>query len=267
MNTSLFLQTAIEAAQLSGKLLIDSLGSEQRQQIERKQKFDFVTAVDRQSENAIMEFLRRRHPDHGILAEESGGSRAQQEYLWIVDPLDGTKNYIHGFPMFAVSVALQHRGDLLVGAVMDPIRSEIFHAERGAGAFLNGQPIRVSQTRDISRCLIGTGFPFRAKHLIEPYLKVFSTLFMKVSDFRRAGSAALDLAYVACGRFDGFWEVTLNPWDVAAGILLIQEAGGKVTDLWGGDAYMNCGHVVASNGLIHDTITEVVGGKFEGLRI
>lgn len=234
MNTSLFLQTAIAAAQLGGKLLIDSLSSEQRQQIERKQEFDFVTAVDRQSESAIMEFLRRRHPDHGILAEESGGSQAH-EYLWIVDPLDGTQNYIHGFPMFAVSVALQHRGDLLVGAVIDPVRNEVFHAERDRGAFLNGQPMRVSQTRDLSQCLIGTGFPFRAKHLTAPYFKALTALFDKISDFRRAGSAALDLAYIACGRLDGFWEVTLNAWDIAAGTLLIQEAGGKVTDLWGGD--------------------------------
>lgn len=262
-----FLETAIAAARLSGKLLLESLESGFRSPIERKQKFDFVTEVDRQSEEAIIEFIRRRHPEHSFLAEESGGSGAQQEFLWIIDPLDGTKNFIHGFPMFAVSIALKHRGDLLVGVVLDPIRDELFYAERGGGAFLNHQRMRVSQTRDLLQCLIGTGFPFRAKHLTEPYFKAFIQLFHEVSDVRRAGAAALDLAYIACGRLDGFWEVTLHSWDIAAGALLIEEAGGKITDLWGGDTHLQCGHIAASNGLIHERITGVVGPAFKDLKI
>jgi myo-inositol-1(or 4)-monophosphatase len=259
-----FLQTAIEAARLSGKILIEKLS--QRRTIARKQEFDFVTEVDRQSENAIIEFIRQRHPQHGFFAEESGGAGQQSDYLWIIDPLDGTKNYIHGFPMFAVSIALAHRGSLLVGVVLDPLRGELFHAERQVGAFLNGQRIQVSRNRDLSQCLIGTGFPFRAKHLTEPYFKAFISLFHNISDFRRAGAAALDLAYVACGRLDGFWEVTLNAWDIAAGALLIAEAGGKITDLWGGDSHLHGGHVAASNGLIHSAILAATGEPFKMLR-
>ena len=255
MNTGAFLETAIAAARLSGKLLVDSLTGEHRKQVERKQQFDFVTEVDRRSEKAIMEFIRKRHPEHGLLAEESGGAGDQRDFVWIIDPLDGTKNYIHGFPMFAVSIALRHRGDLLVGVVLDPLRDEMFYAQRQGGAFLNGNPIHVSPTNDISRCLIGTGFPFRAKHLNEPYFEAFIELFNQVSDFRRAG-----------GRLDGFWEVTLNSWDIAAGALLIAEAGGLVTDIWGGTTHLQCGHVVASNGLIHETLTAIVGEKFKALQ-
>jgi myo-inositol-1(or 4)-monophosphatase len=261
-----FLQTAIDAARVSAKILLDGLKSENRRRIERKQEFDFVTEVDRQSEKAIIDFIRQRHPQHGIFAEESGGAGNQNEYLWIIDPLDGTKNYIQGFPMFSVSIALQHRGDLLVGVVLDPLRDELFHAQRHGGAFLNGQPIHVSDNGDLSQSLIGTGFPFRAKHLTGAYLDTLSALFPKISDFRRAGSAALDLSYIACGRLHGFWEVTLNIWDMAAGVLLIKEAGGKITDLWGGDTHLQCGHIVASNGLIHDIITEAASRNFRGLK-
>ncbi len=266
MTTNNFLQTAIEAAQLGGKILVENLKSERRQQIERKQEFDFVTEVDRQSESAIIEFIRQRHPQHGFFAEESGAAGEQRDYFWIIDPLDGTKNYIHGFPMFAVSIALAYRGSLIVGVVLDPLRDELFHAERQRGAFLNGQPIHVSETQDLSQCLIGTGFPFRAKQLTEPYFKAFISLFHTISDFRRAGAAALDLAYVACGRLDGFWEVTLNAWDIAAGALLIAEAGGKITDLWGGDSHLHCGHVAASNGWIHSAILAATGEPFKMLK-
>lgn len=261
-----FLNTAFEAAELAGTILSEHLTSDRRRQVDRKQRFDFVTEVDRQAEAAILDLLRRKHPEHHILAEESGGYQKREGYVWVVDPLDGTKNFIHGFPIFAVSVALLHDGEILLGVVHDPVRKEWFHAERGRGAYLNGAPIGVSETEDLSQCLLGTGFPFRAKHLSERYFSAFVELFHIVSDFRRAGAAALDLAYLACARLDGFWEVTLNPWDIAAGTLLIEEAGGQVTDIWGGDTHLTCGHIVASNGIIHEHITRVVGPAFENLK-
>lgn len=264
-ENTIYLETAIEAARVGGKILLECLKDRSRKQIARKQPFDFVTQVDHLSESAIIEFVQNRHPDHSVLAEESGQSQKKPEFLWIIDPLDGTKNYIHEFPMFAVSVALLHKGALLVGAVLDPVRSELFYAAKGKGAFLNGEPIKVSQTSDLSLCLLATGFPFRAKHLTDAYFDAFVQLFQQVSDFRRAGAAALDLAYLACGRLDGFWEITLNSWDIAAGSLLILEAGGKVTDIWGGDKHMHTGHIVASNGHIHDRITDVTATVFKNL--
>ncbi|MCH8019855.1 inositol monophosphatase [candidate division KSB1 bacterium] len=260
-----FLETAIEAARLGGKILMESLSDLETKQVQRKQEFDFVTQVDHRSEEAILKLIRERHPGHSILAEESGGSKEEQDYLWIIDPLDGTKNYIHGFPVFAVSVALQFKSELRVGVVFDPVRDELFHAEKDKGAFLNDDPIKVSETTDFSECLLATGFPFRAKHLTEPYLDTFKELFYQVSDFRRAGAAAIDLAYVACGRLDGFWELMLNSWDIAAGALLIEEAGGKVTDIWRGDSHLKTGHIVASNGLIHEQITAATSNKFSSL--
>lgn len=261
----MFLETAIEAAGIGGKILLESMERQERLQIGRKQRFDFVTQVDHLSESAIIDFIKDRHPDHKILAEESGGQEEDTGYLWIVDPLDGTKNYIHGFPMFAVSIALKLQGQLCLGVVLDPMRNELFHAERGKGSFLNDQPIKVSHTKDISQCLLATGFPFRAKQYTDPYFEAFKSLFHKVSDIRRAGSAALDLAYLACGRIDGFWEITLSPWDIAAGTHLIEEAGGKVTDLWGGATHLKTGHIAASNGIIHEEITQVAGSVFLGL--
>ena len=258
------LETAIEAARIGGKILIKNLSSPKRKRVARKQQFDFVTQVDHLSERAIIEFISRRHPRHSILAEESGGQKQGDGYLWIIDPLDGTKNYIHQFPIFGVSVALMRDGELLVGAILDPIRNELFYAEKDKGAFLN-KPIHVSARKDFSLYLLATGFPFRAKQLTSPFFEAFKALFLQVSDFRRAGAAALDLAYVACGRLDGFWEVTLSPWDIAAGTLLIKEAGGKVTDIWGEDRFLQTGHIVASNGQHHDKITEVTKDAFRDL--
>jgi len=260
-----FLETAIEAARLGGKILMESLGDLETKQVQRKQEFDFVTQVDHRSEQAIVKLIRERHPEHSILAEESGIKEEEQDYLWSIDPLDGTKNYIHGFPVFAVSIALQLKNELQVGVVFDPLRNELFHAEKDNGAFLNNDPIKVSETTDFSECLLATGFPFRAKQLTEQYLDTFKELFYQVSDFRRAGAAAIDLAYVACGRLDGFWELMLNPWDTAAGVLLIEEAGGKVTDLWGGSTHLKKGHIVASNRLIHEQITAATCNKFNSL--
>jgi len=266
MPFSPYVETARQAARIGGAILVDYLEDAERKKADRKQRFDFVTEVDHLSESAIIEFIKRRHPEHHILAEESGGEQQAKGYQWVIDPLDGTKNYIHGFPYFGVSVALLQDGQVVTGAVLDPVRDELFYAERQQGAFLNGERLRVSDTEDLSLVLLATGFPFRAKHLTDRYFEVFTHLFQQVSDQRRAGAASLDLAYVACGRLDGFWELTLNAWDIAAGTLLIEEAGGRVTDFWGGQSHMQTGHVVASNGRIHQAIVDVVGPAFPDLK-
>lgn len=263
----MYLETAIEATRLGGRIITENLADDKRKQASKKQQFDFVTEVDYLAEKAILKFIRERHPEHRILAEETGGEKGNGDFLWIIDPLDGTTNYIHGFPVFSVSVALMNRDEVVIGAILDPLRDELFHAEKGKGAFLNGHAISVSQNQDLSKCLLATGFPFRAKHLSDPYFDALIRMFHKISDFRRAGSAALDLAYVACGRLDGFWEVTLNRWDIAAGILLIEEAGGKVTDIWGGNTHLQTGHIAASNGPIHGEITQIAGRSFKDINL
>lgn len=262
----MFFETAIEAARIGGRVLNENLHSAARSHVRQKQAFDFVTQVDLLSEKAIIDFIKTRHPEHDILAEESGAHTGRSEYEWIIDPLDGTKNYIHGFPVFAVSVALRKGREMLVGAVLDPTRSEMFSAEKGKGAFLNGNAIHVSSSCDLAACLIATGFPFRAKHLARPYFEAFASMFQQVSDLRRAGAAALDLAYVACGRTDGFWEIGLNLWDIAAGALLVREAGGQVTDIFGGEDHLRTGNIIASNGQTHEALTRLVRTPFRDIR-
>jgi len=249
-----YLDTAIEAARIGAGVLAKKLSAKKERQISSKQTFDFVTEVDLLSEREIISFIHGRHPEHAILAEESGEKESDSALQWIIDPLDGTTNYIHGFPAFAVSIALRKNDDILVGAIADPVREEIFYAEKGFGAFLNGAPISVSEEARFGRSLIATGFPFRAKHLTDAYFNVFISMFHEVSDLRRAGSAALDLAYVACGRLDGFWEIGLNAWDIAAGSLIVCEAGGQVCDIFGQPNHLDTGHIVASNGHIHQHI-------------
>ncbi|MFQ5649595.1 MAG: inositol monophosphatase family protein [bacterium] len=261
----MFLQTALEAARIGGKILKENLSGQKSREISEKQKFDFVTQVDVLAEKAIMAFILEQHPEHNILAEESGGQKTNG-FLWVVDPLDGTTNYIHGFPAFAVSVALLHQGQVQVGVILDPLRGELFAAEKGHGASLNDELIQVSQTTDISQCLLGTGFPFRAKHLTMPYFKAFTSMFQEVSDLRRAGAAALDLAYLACGRIDGFWEVGLNLWDIAAGVLLIEEAGGTVSGFLSANDHLETGNIIASNGKIHEQIASHVTRAFQDVR-
>ncbi len=263
----MYLETAVEAAKLGGAILTDNLQSEMRRQVSKKQQFDFVTKVDLLSEKAIINYIRERHPEHDILAEESGALQSGSDFQWIIDPLDGTKNYIHGFPFFSVSVALRQKNQLLVGAVLDPVRDELFYAEKGKGAFLNGQPLQVSTSNNLSECLIATGFPFRAKHLAASYFRAFSAMFHQVSDLRRAGSAALDLAYVACGRIDAFWEIGLNLWDIAAGVLLIEEAGGTVTDIYEQDRHLLSGHILASNSRIHSKIANFLEAPFRNVSL
>ncbi len=241
------LNIAVRAARRAGSIInraaLDSGGL----QVKAKRANDFVTEIDRAAEAAIIEVVQKAYPDHAILAEESGLIHSEkQEYRWIIDPLDGTTNFIHGFPQYCVSIGVEHRGKLAHGVVYDPARNELFTASQGRGAFLNDRRIRVSKCQKLQDGLIGTGFPFKELARADRYLKQLRNLMQNSSGVRRAGAAALDLAYVACGRLDGFWELGLSPWDMAAGALLIQEAGGLVGDLQGDQGFMESGDVCAA---------------------
>jgi len=225
--------------------------------VQTKSPNDFVTEVDRAAEEAIISVLRETYPQHGILAEESGES-GDSEYQWIIDPLDGTTNFIHGFPQYSISIALARNGVLEQAVVYDPTRNELFTATKGGGAYLNERRIRVSKRIRLSESLIGTGFPFREFDHVDAYLATFRELTQRTAGIRRPGSAALDLAYVACGRLDGFWEIGLKPWDMAAGVLLIQEAGGLVSDLSGESGFMASGNVVAGTPKVFGQLLPVV---------
>jgi len=237
---------AIRAARAAGNIIVRHAEHVDGLQINIKGMNDFVTAVDEQAEQAIIDVIRKVYPEHGILAEESGQSGGD-ETLWIIDPLDGTTNFLHGFPQFAVSIAIKHKGRLEHAVVFDPLRQEMFSASRGAGAQLNERKVRVSARNDLSGALLGTGFPFRAMHDLDAYLDTFRALVTVTAGVRRAGAAALDLAYVAAGRLDGFWEFGLKPWDLAAGAVLIQEAGGLVTSPSGADTWFDSGNIAAAN--------------------
>lgn len=258
-----YLETALTAARLAGSIILENLGGLSKADVHAKAAFDFVTRVDHLSEDIILRTIRDRHPAHRILTEETlkqepGGHR------WIIDPLDGTTNYIHGYPMFSISIALEYEGEIVLGLVSDPLRCELFHAVKGCGSFLNGKRIHVSGVGSLDRSLIATGFPFRAKDMIDLYLRAFREVFGKVSDIRRAGSAALDLAYVAVGRVEGFFELKLSPWDMAAGSILIGEAGGTVTDFGGGGDFLSTGNVIAGNSAVQPLILEVIKKVFSG---
>ena len=226
--------------------------------VQSKSPNDFVTEVDRAAEQAIIEVLRDAFPGHGILAEESGESGPESEFTWIIDPLDGTTNFIHGLPQYAVSIAQTKNGVLEHAVVYDPNTNEMFTASRGAGAFLNDRRIRVSRRTRLNEALIGTGFPFRRFDHVDAYLAMFKELTQKTAGIRRPGAASLDLAYVAAGRFDGFWEMGLSPWDMAAGVLLIQEAGGLVSDLSGEANYLTTGNLVAGTPKIFGQLLPII---------
>ncbi|MBI2095429.1 MAG: inositol monophosphatase [Candidatus Omnitrophica bacterium] len=252
------MRTAVRAGVAAGRLILESYGKLKNSQIKVKTKNDFVTEIDKKSEELIISAIRKRFPGHAFQAEESGCGGASSDALWVIDPLDGTANYIHQFPMFSVSIALVLNGKLTVGTVVDPVHGEVFTAERGKGAFLNKKRIRVSGVKRLADAMMATGIPFRARGRFHEYMASFEKISRRSAGMRRGGSAALDLAYVASGRFDGFWEINLAAWDMAAGALLIREAGGRVSDLWGGDGFLKNGDVLASNGFIHrelETIT------------
>jgi myo-inositol-1(or 4)-monophosphatase len=240
------LNTAVKAARRAGNLINRATRNLDVLTVRTKGAQDFVTEVDHEAERAIVEMLRSAYPEHAILAEE-GGASGRSEYVWIIDPLDGTTNFLHGFPQYAVSIGLMHRGVLNQAVVYDPTRNDLFTASRGRGAFLNEQRIRVSRRARLGDALVGTGFPFRRFEHVDSYLAILREVMQKAPGVRRAGAASLDLAYVAAGRLDAFWEFGLSPWDMAAGALLVLEAGGLVGDLEGNDGYMQSGNLCAGN--------------------
>ncbi|MBI3899612.1 MAG: inositol monophosphatase [Gammaproteobacteria bacterium] len=251
------LNTAVKAARRAGNIIMRHIDRLERLSIESKGRNDFVTDVDRMAENEIIDILRRAYPSHAFLAEESG-SQTGDDFCWIIDPLDGTTNFLHGYPQFAVSIALQYKGRLEQGVIFDPHRNELFTTSRGQGAQMNDRRIRVSHTHDFRQALLGTGFPFKSAQHLELWIKVFRSVAPETSGVRRAGAAALDLAHVACGRFDGFWEFGLRPWDMAAGCLLIEEAGGLVSDPAGGRDHMATGLLIAGNPKIHPELLKQI---------
>jgi myo-inositol-1(or 4)-monophosphatase len=240
------LNIAIRAARAAGDSIVREMDRVSDISIDIKGKNDFVTEVDKQAEYIIIETIKNAYPDHAFLAEESGKS-GDSDYVWIIDPLDGTTNFLHGFPHFAVSIALQCKGRLDQAVVYDPIKQELFTASKGKGAQLNNKKIRVSPKKNIDGALLGTGFPFKEEHDVDKFIKNFKSFYPKAAGIRRAGAASLDLAYVACGRLDGFWEYDLKPWDIAAGALLVQEAGGINSEISGGLDYMESGDIICAN--------------------
>jgi myo-inositol-1(or 4)-monophosphatase len=252
------LNIAVRAARRAGSIInraaLDGSGYEVRS----KRMNDFVTKVDHAAEEAIIEIVRKAYPDHAVLAEESGAAEGQAEYQWVIDPLDGTTNFIHGFPQYCVSIAIRHREALAHGVIYDPIKNELFTASKGRGAFLNDRRIRVSKCLRLGDALVGTGFPFKEIEQIERYSGQLKQIMQKTAGVRRAGAAALDLAYVACGRLDAFWELGLAPWDMAAGALMIQEAGGLVADLRGESGYLESGEIACATPKIFPSLLEAL---------
>ncbi len=257
------LNIAVRAARRAADVIVRSLNRLDSLQVSSKDRNDFVTDVDRQAEAEIIATIRKSYPDHAFLAEESGRSGTGQTE-WIIDPLDGTTNFLHGFPTFSVSIACRHRGRLEHAVVYDPMRQEIFTASRGDGARLENRRIRVSKQRGLEGALVATGFPYRAnlKHL-DAYLAMLRAVMEHTAGIRRPGSAALDLAYVAAGRVDAFWEIGLAPWDTAAGTLLIQEAGGRISTLSGGE-YQQNGNVLAGSPRVYEALLELLAPHVQG---
>lgn len=249
---------AVRAARRAGDVMIRQMNQLESLEVTEKARNEFVTEVDHRAEQAIVEIIHEYYPDHAILAEERG-QQGQHEYEWIIDPLDGTTNYIHGFPVFAVSIAVRLKNQIEHGVVYDPLRQEIFTASRGQGAQLDGRRIRVSRRLRLQESLVATGFPYRlGKDNVDGYLQMLKAVMSESAGVRRPGSAALDLSYVAAGRVDGFWELGLNIWDIAAGALLIREAGGRISDFEGGDGFLDSGNVVAGSPKIYAALSKLL---------
>lgn len=259
------LNVAVMAARRAGSTLIKKMVNLDKLNIEQKAHNDFVSDADRAAEKAVISVIHKHYPDHAILAEESGAS-GESDTVWIIDPLDGTTNYLHGFPVFAVSIGVQVKGRMEHGVVYDPLRQELFTASRGHGAQVDGHRIRVSGRKEMQRALIGTGFPFRdAKMDIKPYLNMLGTTIQNTSGVRRAGAAALDLCYVAAGRLDAFFEIGLAPWDLAAGSLIIREAGGMVSGLDGSENFMETGHVLCGTPRVYRDFAKLCAADIRAL--
>ena len=252
------LNIAVRAARRDGSILNRAALGGDALVVKAKRPNDFVTQVDRAAEEAIIEIVRKAYPEHGFVAEESGTTGQDAEYRWIIDPLDGTTNFIHGFPQYGVSIGIEHRGALAHAVVYDPARNELFTASKGRGAFLNDRRVRVSKCARLQDALVGTGFPFKEVSRLDLYTKQLARFMQTATGVRRAGAASLDLAYVACGRLDAFWELGLAPWDMAAGALLIQEAGGLVGDLEGEAGFMESGDICAATPKIFTALLEGV---------
>lgn len=251
------LNIAVRAARSAGELILRSTDSVSRLTVDQKGKNDYASEVDRMAEREIISIIKAAYPEHAILAEESGKHKGN-DFVWIIDPLDGTTNFLHGFPQYSVSIALKYKGKLEVGVVYDPLRDELFTAKRGGGAMLNNRRLRVTNQNSLKGALIGTGFPFKTDRDLDAYLGMFRALTTECAGIRRAGSAALDLAYVAAGRMDGYWEIGIMEWDMAAGILLIKEAGGVVTDFSFNDNYLESGNVIVGSPKMHQLMYQLI---------
>ncbi|WP_322629082.1 inositol monophosphatase family protein [Halothiobacillus sp.] len=258
------LTMAVRAARAAGNVISRATDHVQDLTIEVKRRNDFVSEVDHQAEHAIIDILKRAYPDHHFLGEESGDTgNVESDYRWIIDPLDGTTNFLHGLPHYAVSIGLEYQGRIELGVVYNPTNQELFTAERGGGAYLNNRRIRVAGLRNLESALLGTGFPFRPEQDVQQYLKTFLALHGPLAGIRRAGSAALDLAYVASGRLDGYWEFGLRPWDIAAGVLLVREAGGIVIDSDGTENYLTSGNLIAANPKVTHAMLKTIGAALK----
>lgn len=255
---------AVRAARSAGDIIVRNMDRLDRIKIVTKQNNDFVSNVDHMAEQAIITTIKQSYPDHGILAEESGTQDESSEYQWIIDPLDGTTNYLHGFPQFAVSIALQHKGKLELGVIYDPLSQELFVASRGNGATLNDRKIRVSSHKGLDNALLGTGFPYYDQSYLDTYLETMKALMQRTAGLRRPGSAALDLAWLAAGRIDGFWEFNLKPWDIAAGALIVREAGGIVSDFINADGYLVTGDIIAAAPKVYPEMMKIITQKLAG---
>lgn len=252
------LEIAIQAAREAGQYLKESVGKVRSIEVKQGEERNLVSEIDKTSEATIIRILRSHFPTHAFLAEEGGGAGSSSEYTWVIDPLDGTTNFLHGLPIFCVTIGLEYKGEIVAGVVYDPNREELFTAEKGSGAFLNGSRLRVTTTDSLLHSLVVTGFPYNIAENPRNAVERFVGFLMAARGVRRLGSAALDLSYVAAGRFDGFWEVYLHPWDMAAGMLLVSEAGGTTSDFAGKPMSIYRHDILASNGRIHDAMLEVL---------